>query len=46
MAESPVPAALQAAYRATTYRVWLPEGAVDLREGEVKNLLPQNPKRS
>ena len=34
MAESPVPAALQAAYRATTYRVWLPEGAVDLREGE------------
>lgn len=34
MAESPVPAALQAAYRATTYRVWLPEGAVDLRVGE------------
>lgn len=34
MAESPVPAALQAVYRATTYRVWLPEGAVDLRVGE------------
>ncbi len=34
MVESPLPAALQAAYRATTYRVWLPEGAVDLRVGE------------
>lgn len=39
MAESPIPAALQAAYRATTYRVWLPDGAVDLRVGEASPAL-------
>lgn len=34
MAECPVPAALHSAYLATTYRVWLPSGPVDLRVGE------------
>lgn len=39
MAESAVLPALRAAYRATTYRVWLPEGAVDLRVGEASSVL-------
>lgn len=34
MAKSSIPATLKAAYLATTYRIWLPSGPVDLRVGE------------